>query len=86
MTARPITEIDDSLDGKALTAITDSLREAVKDTKLAYQFAPNSYTWSAMCKCLAAGRAFDQHVERLAFRLSAEWLRTFPKIVGDGDE
>jgi hypothetical protein len=78
--------LTDSLDGKALTMMADALREAVKQAKLAYQFAPGSYTWSALCKCLAAGRAFDQYVERLAFRLSAEWLRTFPKIVGDGDE
>jgi len=76
----------DSLDGKALTAMADALREAVKQTKLAYQFAPGSYTWTAMCKCLTAAHTFDQYVERLAFRVSAEWLRKFPKIVENSDE
>ena len=76
----------DSPDGKALIMMADSLREAIKQAKLAYQFSPGSYTWSALCKSLAAARVFDEHVERLAFRVSAEWLRTFPKIIGDGDE
>jgi hypothetical protein len=75
-----------AIDSKALTTAHDMLVEAVKHTKLAYQFAPNSYTWSAICKCLAGARAFDQHVEQLAFHLSAEWLRKFPKIIEDGDE
>jgi hypothetical protein len=76
----------DTLDGKALTAMADALREAIKQARLAYQFSPGSYTWTALCKCLTAGRAFDEHVERLAFRVSAEWLRKLPKITEDGDE
>jgi len=74
-----------SIDSEALTEAAEQLAEALKHAKLAYQFSPGSYTWSALCKCLAAAKAFDQHVEELAFALSAEWLRQFPKIIGDGD-
>jgi len=70
---------------KALTQAADGLGEAVKQAKLAYQFSPGSYTWSALCKCLAAARAFDQYVDELAFAHSAEWLRRFPKIIEGGD-
>jgi hypothetical protein len=73
------------IDSKTLTQAADKLAEAVKHTKLAYQFCPGSYTWWAMCECLAAARAFDQHVEELAFALSAEWLRKFPKISEGSD-
>jgi hypothetical protein len=85
MNAMPETSTE-SLDGKALTTMADALREAIKEARLGYQFTPNSYTYGALDRCLVAARVFDQHVERLAFRVSAEWLRTFPRIVGDDDE
>ena len=78
-------QIDGVIASKALTQAANRLAEAVKQTKLAYQFSPGSYTWSALCKCLAAARAFDQYVDELAFAHSAEWLRRFPKIIEGGD-
>jgi hypothetical protein len=80
------TQIDGVIASKVLIQAADGLGEAVKQAKLAYQFSPGSYTWSALCKCLAAARAFDQYVDELAFAHSAEWLRGFPKIIEDGDE
>jgi hypothetical protein len=83
--ARGVSNDHDSPDGKALIMMADSLREAIKQAKLAYQFAPNSYTHAALDRLLAAAHVFDEHVERLAFRVSAEWLRKFPKIIEDSD-
>jgi hypothetical protein len=57
------TEHEESLNGKALTAMADALREAIKQAKLAYQFSPGSYTWSALDRCLAAAKALDQYIE-----------------------
>jgi hypothetical protein len=72
-----------AIDAKALTLAANKLREAVDQTRLAYQFCPGSYTMSAFQACLAAAEAFDQYVDELAFAHSAEWLRKFPRIVGE---
>jgi hypothetical protein len=71
------------IDSKALTEAHEKMAEAMKQTRLAYQFCPGSYTFMAMQACLAAAKALDEHVTELAYVHSAEWLRTFPKIVGD---
>ena len=77
--------MNETISSKALTKAAEQLDEAVKHTKLAYQFCPSSYTCTALQVCLAAAKAFDQHVEQLAFHLSAEWLRKFPKIIEGSD-
>jgi hypothetical protein len=74
-----------SINSKALTKAAAQLAEAVKHARLAYQFSPGSYTCTTLQACLAAAKAFDRHVEELAFALSAEWLRKFPKIIEDDD-
>ena len=72
-----------AIDAKALTLAANKLREAVDQTRLAYQFCPGSYTMSAFQACLAAAEAFDQYVDELAFAHSAEWLRKFPRIASE---
>jgi hypothetical protein len=52
-----------TLHAKALTTMANRLREAVREAKLAYQFAPNSYTHAALHRCLGAAKAFDQYIE-----------------------
>jgi hypothetical protein len=47
----------------SLTAMVDALREATKQARLAYQFAPGSYTHVALDRCLAAAKMLDQYVE-----------------------
>jgi hypothetical protein len=74
-----------TIDSKVLTRAADSMAEAVKHARLAYQFCPGSYTMSALQACLTAASALDQHISALAFAHSAEWLRKFPKIVEDCD-
>jgi len=44
---------------RAVRGLKDALREAVAESKLAYDFDANSYTFSAMTACIAAERAFD---------------------------
>jgi hypothetical protein len=78
--------MSETINSKALTKAAEQLAKAVKHTKLAYQFCPGSYTCTALQACLAAARAFDQHVNELAFAHSAEWLRQFPKIVIEGGD
>jgi hypothetical protein len=73
------------IDSKALTDAAEKLAKAVKHARLAYQFSPGSYTWTTLETCLAAAKAFDEHVNELAFRESAEWLRKFPRIAEGGD-
>jgi len=94
MSARAIAQIeasdslagaDSAVDSKALTQAHDKLVEAVKHARSAYEFCPGAYTCTALQVCLAAAKAFDQHVEQLAFHLSAEWLRKFPKIIEGSD-
>jgi hypothetical protein len=77
--------MSETINSKALTKAAERLAEAVKHARLAYQFCPGSYTATTFQALLAAARAFDQHVEELAFALSVEWLRKFPKIIEDGD-
>jgi hypothetical protein len=71
------------IDSKSLTEATDKMADAMKQSQLAYQFCPGSYTVMAMEACLAAAKALDKLVAELAFMHSAEWLRKFPKIIGD---
>ena len=52
------------------------MREAVKQTRMAYQFSAGSYTASAFQSCLAAAELLDQYISTLAD--SAEEL---PKII-----
>jgi len=94
MSARAIAQIeasdslagaDSAVDSKALTQAHDKLVEAVKHARSAYEFCPGAYTCTALRACLAAARSFDRHVDELAFALSAEWLRTFPKIIEGSD-
>jgi hypothetical protein len=75
----------ETLDSKVLTEVAERLAEAMKHAKLAYQFTPGSYTCTTLQACLAAAKAFDQHVDELAFAHSAEWLRRFPKISEGSD-
>jgi hypothetical protein len=39
---------------RAVRGLEVALREAVDDSKLAYEFAANSYSFSAMNACMAA--------------------------------
>jgi hypothetical protein len=73
------------IDSKTLTEASDKIAEAMKESQLAYQFSPSSYTFMAMQACLAAAKAVDEHVAELASMHSAEWLRRFPKIIGGDD-
>jgi hypothetical protein len=73
------------IDSKAVTTAHDKLVEAVKHARLSYEFCPGSYTCTALQACLAAAKAFDRHVDELAFALSAEWLCQFPKIIEGSD-
>ena len=70
-------------DAKALTRAAESMAEAVKHARLAYQFNPGSYTYTTLQACLSAARALDQHITALAFVHSAEWLRKFPRILDE---
>jgi hypothetical protein len=74
-----------TIDSKALTRAAESMAEAVKHARLAYQFCPGSYTMRTLQAYLTAASALDQHISALAFAHSAEWLRKFPKIVEDWD-
>jgi hypothetical protein len=44
---------------RALRGLSEALREAVAESKLAYEFAANSYSFSAMNACMGAERALD---------------------------
>jgi hypothetical protein len=71
------------INSKTLTEASDKIAEAMKQSQLAYQFCPGSYTAMTMDACLAAAKALDKLVAELAFTRSAEWLRKFPKIMSD---
>jgi hypothetical protein len=43
-----------------------AIREAVAESKLAYEFNANSYSFSAMSACIAAERAIENLREALA--------------------
>lgn len=70
-----------TIDAKTLTKAHESMAEAVQHARLAYQFCPGSYTYTTLHACLTAAKALDQYISTLAIVHSAEWLRTFPKIV-----
>jgi hypothetical protein len=44
---------------RAVRGLGVALREAVEESKLAYEFAANSYSFSAMNACMRAERALD---------------------------
>jgi hypothetical protein len=44
---------------RALRGLSEALREAVAESKLAYEFNANSYSYSCLSACLAAERALD---------------------------
>ena len=44
---------------RALRGLGEALRDAVAESKLAYEFAANSYSFSAMDACMRAERALD---------------------------
>jgi len=72
--------MSDLIEPKALTTAAESMAEAVRHAKLAYQFGPSSYSMSTLQACLTAARALDQYIGDLAFVHSAEWLQRFPKV------
>jgi hypothetical protein len=47
------------------TVLTAYLREAVAESKLAYRFRPNSYSFAAMNACIAADQALEVLIESL---------------------
>jgi protein tyrosine phosphatase (PTP) superfamily phosphohydrolase (DUF442 family) len=69
-----------TIDSKVLTRAAESMAEAVKHARLAYQFCPGSYTFTTLKACLTAAGAIDEHISALAFVHSAEWLRKLPRI------
>jgi len=44
---------------RAFRGLSEALREAVAESKLAYEFNPNSYSYSCLSACLAAERALE---------------------------
>ena len=44
---------------RALRGLRETLREALAESELAYEFAANSYSFSAMDACMRAERALD---------------------------
>jgi hypothetical protein len=42
---------------RALTALDNGIREAVHQSRLAYEYCPNSYTHGSLNACLAAENA-----------------------------
>jgi hypothetical protein len=44
---------------RALTSLDTGIREAVRQSRLAYEFSPNSYTYGSLSACLAAENALD---------------------------
>jgi hypothetical protein len=44
---------------RALRGLGETLREALAESKLAYEFAANSYSFSAMDACMRAERALE---------------------------
>jgi hypothetical protein len=51
---------------RALTALDNSIREAVRQSRLAYEFCPNSYTHGSLSACLAAENALEVIRARLS--------------------
>ena len=44
---------------RALTALYKGIREAVRQSQLAYKFSPNSYTHGSLNACLAVENALE---------------------------
>ena len=44
---------------RALRGLGEALREAVAESRVAYEFAANSYSYSAMDACMRAERALE---------------------------
>ena len=44
---------------RALRGLSEALREAVAESKLAYRFSPSSYSYSCLNACLAAEQALE---------------------------
>jgi hypothetical protein len=44
---------------RALTALDDAIREAVRQSRLAYEYSTNSYTHGSLSACLAAENALE---------------------------
>ena len=44
---------------RAFRGLSEALREAVAESKLAYEFNPNSYSYSCLSACLEAERALE---------------------------
>jgi hypothetical protein len=50
---------------RAVRGLGEALREAAAASKLAYEFAANSYSYSAMDACMGAERALDVLIDAL---------------------
>jgi hypothetical protein len=50
---------------RAFRSVSAAVREAVAETRLAYEFNANRYSFSAMSACMAAERALDLLEEAL---------------------
>jgi hypothetical protein len=44
---------------RALASLDNAIREAVRQSQLAYEFVPDSYTYGSLNACLAAQNALD---------------------------
>jgi hypothetical protein len=44
---------------RALTALDNAIREAIRQSRLAYEYCPNSYTHGSLSSCLAAENALE---------------------------
>lgn len=56
--------------------MNEAMREAVEQSRLAYEFAPGSYTHSAFAACLRA----QQEVDDLLVALKAIVAHAFPEL------
>jgi hypothetical protein len=44
---------------RALASLDNAISEAVRQSRLAYEFSPNSYTYGSLSACLSAENALD---------------------------
>ena len=44
---------------RALTALDNAIREAIRQSRLAYDYCPSSYTYGSLSACLAAENALE---------------------------
>jgi hypothetical protein len=62
---------------RSLVGLETAVREAVTESKLAYKFGANSYTFSAMSACIAAESALQNLPEGLSlvgYKPARNWL------------